>query len=68
MCSNSSFGSNQYHVLMSREETNIEIITLLEGKRDSNKPIHKPNNQKELKKEHLIFAVDTIAKTLQKYI
>ena len=68
LCSNSSFGSNQYHVLMSREDTNIEIITLLEKKRDSNKPIHKPNNKKDLKKEHLIFAIDTIAKTLQDYI
>ncbi len=67
-CSESSFGSNQYHVFMSREESNIEIITLLEGKRDSNNPIHRRENKKELKKEHLIYAVEVLAKILEKHI
>ena len=75
LCSNSSFGSNQYHVLMSREDTNIEIITLLEKKRDSNKPIHKPNNKKDLNKfciakdrVDLIVEIEEIFKTHEEKI
>lgn len=66
-CSKALFGSNQYHFFMSREETNIEVITLLEGRRDASKPIHRRENKKELKKEHLFYAVEVLARILEKY-
>lgn len=68
LCSRASFGSNQYHVFMSREQTNIDVITLLEGRRDADNPIHRRENGKELKKEHLVYAVEVLAKILEQHI
>ena len=68
LCSESVFGSNQYHVFMSREETNIEVITLLEGIRKADRPIHKLGYGKELKKEHLLHAICVVSNKLQKYV
>ncbi len=68
MCSKSSFGSNQYHVFMSREDTNIEVITLLEGKRHADRPIHRKENGKDLKVEHLLYAIETLSKLLESHI
>ena len=67
LCSKSIFGSNQYHVFMSREETNIEVITLLEGRRSSERPIHRREHRKALKAEHVLYAIKVIAKTLESY-
>lgn len=67
-CSNSTFGSNQYHVFMSREKTNIDVITLLEGRRRSGQPIHKREHRKDLKKEHLLHAILTVSEKLKAYV
>lgn len=68
LCSRASFGSNQYHVFMSREQTNIDVITLLEGRRDADNPIHRRENGKKLKKEHMVYAVEILAKLLERHI
>ena len=68
LCSNSTFGSNQYHVFMSREKTNIDVITLLENRRRSKQPIHKREHRKELKKEHLLHAILIGSEKLKAYV
>lgn len=60
-----AFSDDQYHVLMSHHSHNIDVITLLDGKRDSKKPIHRREHFKNLKKEKLIEALEYFEDVLQ---
>lgn len=59
------WGSPQTHTLLSYFDVDIQIITLLEGERKVDKPIHKKEHFKPLKQESLKRAVETIAKILK---
>lgn len=60
-----AFSYDQYHVLMSHHTHNIDVITLLDGKRNSKKPIHRQSHFKELNKEKLINALDYFENVLR---
>lgn len=60
-----AFSYNQYHVLMSHHTHNIDVLTLLDGKRNPKKPIHRRNHFKELNKEKLIKALEYFENVLQ---
>ena len=51
------FGSGPSHTIMSYFDVDLTIITLLEGARKVDEPIHKPKFYKPLKKENLRKAV-----------
>ncbi len=53
-----TYGSTSTHTLLSYFNRNI--ITLFEGERKSDEPIHKPGFYKELKKENLVRAVELL--------
>ena len=53
-------GSPQSHVIMSYFGVNLHIITLLEGKRKSNQPIHEAEYFKPLSENSLMIAVRQI--------
>ncbi|MDR1554301.1 MAG: hypothetical protein LBS69_12705 [Prevotellaceae bacterium] len=55
------FGSHSTHTLLSYFDVDLNIITLLDGERKVDKPIHKKEFYKPLKKELLI-------KTVEKFI
>ncbi|MEN3039102.1 MAG: restriction endonuclease [Candidatus Kryptonium sp.] len=59
------WGSPQTHTLLSYFDVDIEIITLLEGERKVDKPIHKKEHFKPLKEESLKRSIETIAKKLK---
>lgn len=63
--SDEQFGSAQYHVLMSRNKFNIDVITMLEGKRDEKHPIHK--YPKKLTPERVKYAINVFANYLKEY-
>ena len=48
-----TYGSSPSNTLMSYFDINLEIITLLEGERKVDEPIHKTDYFKELKEESL---------------
>lgn len=60
-----AFSYDQYHVLMSHHTHNIDVLTLLDGKRNPQKPIHRRNHFKELNKEKLINALEYFENVLQ---
>lgn len=62
------FGSPSTHTLLSYFDVDLHIITLLEGERKVDEPIHKPGHHKELKRKVLIKGINQISKLLQKYI
>lgn len=62
-----TFGSPSTHTLLSYFDVNLHIITLLEGERKVDKPIHKTEYFKRLKKENLYKALDQISELLKKY-
>lgn len=55
---NVTFGSPATNALLSHIDVNIEIITLLKGERNIEKPIHKPEFFKELTLDQLRKAVN----------
>ena len=60
------YGSKSTHTIMSYFNCKLNIITLLNGERDINSPIHKVF--KELKSDVLIKAKNILKKDLEKYI
>ena len=62
-------GSPATHTLMSHfPEVDLHIITLLEGEREIDRPIHKPRFFKELKPECLDRAIETLAGLLEGFV
>jgi len=62
------YGSHSSHTLMSYFDVDLNIITLLEGERKVDKPIHNPRYYKELKKDALERGIISISELLQKYL
>lgn len=62
------YGSRSSHTLMSYFDIDLNIITLLEGERKVDKPIHNPKYYKELKKDALEKGIISISELLQKYL
>ena len=63
---NSNFG---FHTLKSYfPKVELEVITLLEGERNSKKPIHKPEFYKPLKSEDIQSSINKISEFLEKYV
>ena len=62
-------GSVSTHTLLSHTpEVYLEIITLLDGKRSSSKPIHKPKYFKELPEENVEICVNKFKDILQPFV
>lgn len=62
------YGSTSTHTLLSYFDIDLNIITLLEGERLVDKPIHKGEFFKPLKRESLEKAVGVIAEILKQYV
>lgn len=62
-----TYGSPASHVLMSHMDVDLDIITLLKGERDVNRPIHKPEFFKPLDIRELQKAVAVFAMALEPY-
>ncbi|WP_295914038.1 hypothetical protein [uncultured Alistipes sp.] len=62
------YGSYSTHVLMSYFNVDLNIMTLLEGERKPNNPIHKPEWFKTLKTAVLVKTVEKIKELLQPFI
>ncbi|MBA2124276.1 restriction endonuclease [bacterium Unc6] len=60
-----TYGSPSTHTLLSYFDIDINIITLLEGERKVDEPIHKPKFYKELKKKNLVRAIDIFKELLK---
>lgn len=54
------YGSPSTHTLLSYFDIDLNIITLLEGERKVDKPIHKPGYYKSLRAESLLTALEVI--------
>lgn len=67
MLNDVTYGSPATHVLLSHVDVNLKIITLLEGERKIDRPIHKPEFFKELKISQLKKAVRLFADDLKRY-
>lgn len=63
-----TYGSPATNALLSHVDVKIEIITLLKGERNIEKPIHKPEYFKPLTIKQLKRAVVIFASGLEKYI
>jgi hypothetical protein len=59
------YGSPSTHTLLSYFDIDLNIITLLEGERKVDKPIHKPKYYKALREESLLTALEVFEKLLQ---
>ena len=59
------YGSPSTHVLLSYFDIDLNIITLLEGERKVNQPIHKPQFYKPLRKESLLTAIEVFKNLLK---
>jgi len=59
------YGSPSTHTLLSYFDIDLNIITLLEGERKVDKPIHKPEYYKPLKEERLQMALKVIMDLLR---
>lgn len=62
------YGSHSSHTIMSYFDIDLNIITLLEGERKVNMPIHNSRHYKELEKGVLEIGINTIGEMLQKYL
>jgi len=62
------YGSHSSHTIMSYFDVDLNIITLLEGERKVNKPIHDSKYYKELKKDALEMGIISISELLKKYL
>lgn len=64
-----TFGSTSTHTLMSYfNDVKLKIVTLLEGERKVDCPIHRPEHFKELKEVHLQKAVNVLQNDMREYI
>ncbi len=63
-----TYGSTSTHTLLSYFDIDLHIITLLKGERKVDKPIHKTEFFKPLKRKSLEKAVDVMAEILKEYI
>ncbi|MEW5799015.1 MAG: restriction endonuclease [Bacteroidota bacterium] len=63
-----SFGSPSTHTLLSYFDIDLNIITLLEGERKVDKPIHKSGHFKELKTNNIKKAIDVLSNLLKPYL
>jgi hypothetical protein len=61
-------GSYSTHTLLSYFDVDLIIITLLEGERKVDKPIHKKEYYKELRPENLYKAIDVFKQLLKSKI
>jgi len=62
------YGSHSSHTIMSYFDIDLNIITLLEGERRVNKPIHNSKYYKVLEKEVLEIGINAIGEILKKYL
>lgn len=62
------YGSSSTHTLMSYFDVDLAIITLLEGERKVDKPIHKKEYAKELGVEGISNAMTFLENRLKKYL
>jgi len=62
------YGSGSTHTLMSYFDVDLAIVTLLEGERKVDKPIHKKEYAKELGEEGLLKAMTFFEDHLKKYL
>jgi hypothetical protein len=62
------YGSRPSHTLMSYFDVDLNIITLLEGERKVDEPIHDSDYYKELKRNSLIRASDRFKEKLSKFL
>lgn len=60
-------GSPSTHTIMSYFDVDLNIITLLEGERKVDEPIHNTNHYKELKKNILMSGIKTMCGLLKRY-
>ena len=63
-----NYGSKSTHTILSQFDVDLKIITLLEGNRHVDKPIHKKEYFKDLKAESLRNAVNEFKVVLKKYL
>lgn len=63
--SKTTYGSGSTHTLLSYFDIDLVIITLLEGERKVDKPIHKPAYYKELEQRNLLGAVEVFKDLLR---
>jgi len=61
------YGSHSSHTIMSYFDVNLNIITLLEGERKVDEPIHNSKHYKELKKDVLEIGITTVSDLLKQY-
>ena len=59
------YGSPSTHTLLSYFDIDLNIITLLEGERKVDEPIHKPEYYKALREESLLAALDVLIDLLR---
>lgn len=62
------FGSPSTHTLLSYFDVDLHIITLLEGERKVDKPIHKKEHFKELNERNLMKALEIFKQLLAPYL
>lgn len=60
-----TFGSYSTHTLLSYFDIDLNIITLLEGERKVDKPIHKPEFFKELHQDSLLKSIEVLKDLLR---
>lgn len=60
------YGSPSTHTLLSYFDIDLNILTLLEGERKVNQPIHKSKYYKSLRTKNLLIVLDVIKGLLQK--
>jgi len=53
---------------MSYFDVDLNIITLLEGERKVNEPIHTSKHYKELKRDMLNLAINSMSELLKKFL
>lgn len=62
------YGSPSTHTLLSYFDIDLNILTLLEGERKVDKPIHKPKYYKSLRAKSLLAAIEVIKNLLIKNV
>jgi hypothetical protein len=63
-----TYGSYSSHTIMSYFDIDLNIITLLEGERKVDEPIHSSEHYKNLKKDVLMIGINSISELLKKYL
>ncbi len=62
------YGSHSTHTILSYFDVDLHILTLLEGERKVNQPIHNSRYYKDLKKDVLELAITKMSELLSKYL